>query len=166
MVPIIIRNKNGFSITELIVVIAIIAIAASIATLDFRSFQTRYGINAQVSEMASDFNDARIASQQKKRWHGINITANSYTFRSYSSVADTSGSVVFTKTLKYGLTKLDGSAWDALLVKFDELGYVNGISPPSMAIGIGAGNSPNDCLVMSISRVNIGKLTGGVCVYK
>jgi len=163
-----VKDRRGFALTELIVVIAIIVIAATFATLDFRSYQLKYKIDAQTKEMSADFNDIRSASIQKKKRHGLTITPTSYTFLRYSSEADAasgSGTVVLNKPVNFRITTLAGADLNAL-VKFDERGYVSGINPPSMAVGFGVANAPNDCLVMSVTRVNMGKLNGGVCEFK
>jgi len=163
-----VKNSRGFTLLELIVVMVIIAIVSTIATLDFRLYQTKARITAQIREMSDDFNNVRIDAIQKKKAHGINITPTSYTFLRYSSEKDVSsgsGTVVSSKSVKFRITTLAGADLNAL-VKLDERGYVIGINPPSMAVGLGAGDVPNDCLVMSVTRVNLGKLNGGVCEFK
>jgi prepilin-type N-terminal cleavage/methylation domain-containing protein len=163
------RRKGGFALIELIVVMVIIGILMTIVSLNFGTWQRKYGIQAQVQEMATDLNDLRIAAIQKKKGHSVDLKPTTYTFRIYSSESDFSagaGTVVVTKAAKFRLTNLAGADIDTL-VKIDERGYVSGIAPPSLAVGLNTtvDATPN-CLVMSVSRVNTGKLIGGQCVFR
>lgn len=162
-------SKGGFALTELIIVILVMFTLLAIVSLDFNAWQKKYGIQAQVQEMATELNDLRIAAMQKKKGHSVELKPTSYTFRIYSSESDFSsgaGTVVMTKRAKYRVTNLAGADIDTF-VMIDERGYVSGIAAPSLAVGLDTTveASPN-CLVMSVSRVNVGRLNGGTCEFR
>ena len=161
--------KSGFSLVELIVAIAIMGILLAVGSINFSSWQRKYAIEAQVQEMATDLNDLRVAAILKKRGHSVELKPTSYVFRIYSSETDFSkgnGTIVLTKQPKYRVTTLTGADIDAF-VKIDERGYVSGVTLPSLAIGLATTTDvTQNCLVMSITRVNTGKLNGGNCEFR
>lgn len=163
-------TRNGFSLVELIIVIAIIGIGASIATLSFNQWVRKSNIEKETRELLSDLNEARLQSVYTKKQHGIAFqTANSYVLKEYSSLNESSagGLIKETKTTKYTMTKKDGTAISAnTLILFDTrgalsntMGYTFRFNPIDVAAF--------DCVVISEARTDLGKMgTGNVCSKK
>src|SRR5690349_17414691 len=99
-------NSRGFTLTELIVVIGLIAILLSAVVLNFGSWQKKYYIENQAKEMMADINDLRMRAIQTKSSYlaVLSVDPKVMTFRSYTSeepVALTTGKEVFRKNLKF-----------------------------------------------------------------
>ena len=59
-------NKNGFSIIELIVVVGIMAIIATMAIPEFTKWKTKYSIESDVKSIASFLQEARLKAFTEK----------------------------------------------------------------------------------------------------
>lgn len=160
------HTVKGFALTELVVVIAIIATLLAIGTLNFSDWQRKYNIEAQVREMAADFSDVRLMAIRMKQRHGVALDPTSYTFRAYSSEGDFVGTVVREKNLKYSISRPDGSSLAGASFFITDRGFLEGLSPPTIGVGLGLGDPSINCVVISAGRVNTGKLNGTTCEYK
>lgn len=99
-------SKRGFSLIELIVVIAIASILLSIATLDFSRWSRKAQIERQVKELYSDIQGARMDAAFTKQPRGIEFNGSQVVFRRYSTnEAVSAGTVVATKTLVTAYTR-------------------------------------------------------------
>ena len=163
-------TNNGFSLVELLIVIAIIGIGASIATLNFNQWIRKSNIEKETRELYSDLNEARLQSIYTKKQHGIVIeTATRYVLKKYSSPneAPAAGSIRQTKTTKNAMTKDDGTALAAdTRILFNIRGFTSNafgntirFNPINLAAF--------DCIIISEARTNLGKMgTGNVCSQK
>src|SRR5690349_14899987 len=90
------HSELGFSLTELIVVIAIISILLSVTTLNFHDWQVKNNVEAQVRQMVTDFSDLRVRAFTMKQKHSITLYSTYYVFKSYSSddESKTAGQVI------------------------------------------------------------------------
>lgn len=160
-------NRRGFSLIELIVVISLISILISIATLSFHSWQTKYNIEAQVKEMLVDLDGVRLMAIQTKREHRIILNPASYAFWRYSGESAASNTRVFNKGTKYPIQQFSDtgtlSDFSNTTITVDERGYTSDLL--TIAVGIGLGSPAYDCLVVQRARVNMGKINGNKCVY-
>lgn len=158
-------DRKGFSLVEMLVVIAIMGIAAAIATLNFTQMRTKSNIEKETRELFSDINEARLQSIYTKKRHSIVFpTANNYVLKQYSTLNERSefGTVLQTKTTNYAMTKTDGSALVAdRLVLFDIRGFTSNVE----TIRFNPINTAAfDCILISVARTNLGKMgTGNVC---
>ena len=175
-------NLRGFALTELIVVIAIIGILVAVVSLDFNSWQKKANIDAQTKELNSDLSDLRLRAIQTKRNHMAIVQANNITFCSYTTEEPVNRTnctanppvpaqhgAYFSKNLKYAIT-FSGD------IGVNSRGLLNDFFP---AVSGGTFNSRQtiivtpsgtgasvDCLVVSDTRINMGKYDGTKCVFK
>ncbi len=71
------RNSKGFTLIELIIVIAIMGIIAAIAVPNFLSYMANYKLKAAANELYSSMQFARInAVKQNKEWAVVFDTVN------------------------------------------------------------------------------------------
>lgn len=165
-------NQRGFTLLELIVVLAVMGILLSIAAINFSNWMRKAQIEKQTREFISDLNTARSESIFRKKRHSIvlNGAATGYTFRRYSSQDEdrsTGGTDILTKTASYQFSKEDGSSAASRTFLFDTRGFAATISDTG-TIRVNPVNSGAafDCVVIATSRTNIGKMVGGSCVQQ
>ena len=161
------KNSNGFSLMELLIVMVVITIIVAISTINFTSWQKKYAIEAQVKEMLTDLSDVRMRAIATKQQHIVLLNPTSYTFRRYSSEFDTTGTEVFNKSLKYPIQKFASGTYTAFgntSMTIDANGYTTGWM--TIAVGVGLGDPAYNCLAISWARVNMGKINGNNCVFK
>ena len=157
-------NTRGFTLVELMVVIALIGIILAITTLDFGSMQRKGQIEKQTREIHSDLVTLRIDAIQKKRRSAAFLGPRQIQFRSYSSNAEnvlTGGTPMSTKNLPFEIRSLSGSTLNALditadRVEFDTRGYTNSnITIVALPVQYGGGDN---CIIVNTARTNIGRM--------
>jgi len=165
-------NTKGFSLVELVVVIAIVGTLLTIATLNFNQMSRKAQIEKTTRELLTDLNTARLESIYRKTRHAIIFNASGYVMKRYSSadegsLGDAALGVVLSKQVSQQLTRANGTTSLAdTRIKFDSRGMT--IDPSDNAtIRVNPVDVASfDCLVVSVGRTNIGKMTGGACVQQ
>lgn len=151
-------SQAGFSLLEMIIVLAIAAIGIGIAVFNFRSFDVKTNTESQVKQMAVDLDQMRLRAIATKKRQGVKLTEFSYTFYSYSSLGDSAGAVTG------GVRTVNSSLLSALpLTKFagavfqiDEQGLLIGSNSQTIFLG-GTDVGSVNCVVLSAARVSLGK---------
>ena len=159
-------NKNGFSLVELVVVLAILGILMSIVTLDFNAYTRKAQIERQTRELFADINQARIDSLHRKTRHSIVLEPNSYSFKRYSSENEnqSDGTVLQTRNVSYEITIENGTSISTVVTEFDIRGFTNNLG--TFRINPVGTTAQVDCIIIATGRTNLGKMENGSCVYK
>lgn len=156
-------NKKGFSLIELIVVIAILGILLSIAAISGRDWLERYKVEGQITEMYTDLMNARVSALQRNRVFFVTLAANQYAVYEDTNPAPdgdgvlqtTQDLLVMRKTAQYTLN------FTAANFNFTQNGLV------SMGNGtiwiISTANPASDCIALASTRILMGKMNGMVC---
>jgi prepilin-type N-terminal cleavage/methylation domain-containing protein len=153
-------RNHGFTLVELMIVIAVMAILGTIATLSWNSMQKKAAIETQAKTMFGDLMDVRSQALYTKRKRSVVISGS--LFKVYSSNL-TTVSPVSQKALRYPVV------WNSAgtTVTFDSSGLANGsqrslcIDPDSDLTVVN--EATVDSIVISAARINLGKRTGGDC---
>jgi prepilin-type N-terminal cleavage/methylation domain-containing protein len=165
---------KGFTLTELIIVMALIGIILAIASLNFNQWQKKYNVENQAKEMMTDLGALRLNAMQTKtsRMAVFNSNPPLMAFRTYTGAeqlapASTTGTQYFSKPLKYPVysdaalsAPCNNLIFDAtgILSNFQNTVYVY-MAPPGTGTAV-------DCLAISRTRMNLGQSNGTTCVYQ
>lgn len=156
------HNQKGFALVELVVVLVIIGIVVSIASLNFNSMQKKYNIEKVASELFNDISDLRMKAMTRREEHSITLNANEYVLsRGVTEFARRSVPYVLSNQ---SMVPFSGTT----VIIFDERGFTGGGALFGQTIVIGPANvdASINCIVISNARVNMGKMNGTVCEFK
>jgi prepilin-type N-terminal cleavage/methylation domain-containing protein len=155
-------TSRGFTLIEILIVIAVIGIITTIAGFQFSAYSKKSAIESQIRQMYTDMMEQRSRALFEKRNRGVRVTST--TFSLYSSASDDATRVVIGNpfsltTLKYPVTSNNYTD-----IIFDTGGMLDNVSNQSICIT--ATNSASiDSIIVSETRIRLGKLKEGTsCV--
>jgi len=149
-------NARGFTIVELVVVVGILTILLSIATMQFNSYSTKSAIESQTRTVLTDLVAVRNEALFQKRRRAVKLTSTS--FWVYSSAA-TTGTPVQRKTLRHPV--LLAGLPDPLV--FNGRGIIEGIDSGAICIEPAGNAGVIDSIVLGTTHLQTGKRNGTEC---
>ena len=143
-------NQRGFSLIELLIVIAVIGTLTAISWFQFSAYSRKSAMESQIRTLYGDLMEARTKALYEKKVVALTFAANSYTI-----AAD--GVVTESKALPYSIT------WNnTYVVTYGTNGMLLDAPVAGKTICLSQENeSPVDAVVISMTRVQIGKKKGG-----
>ena len=169
----ILDDKEGFTLVELMMVLAIIMILLGIAVLAFSTWSARYNIEAEIQQIYGDLAITRTRAMHRNRMHFVQLTAANYTVYEDTNPAPlgdgalTVGldAVFMQRIVSHPISMSLGLGGG---LNFDTRGFAANFGPgQTEAICVLSTVSPDyDCIVLSQARINMGKIVaqGGGCV--
>ncbi|MBI1811028.1 MAG: GspH/FimT family pseudopilin [Nitrospirae bacterium] len=157
-------NTRGVTLTELIIVIAIVGILVVALGFSFQDWIGKYKVEAQTKQIYSDLMNARARAMQFNRIYYV----QSVGARSYSLIEDANDNSVNDDAAIAGFPKPNFEydiTWGvvAMPITFDKRGNITNTG----TISIASTFSPDyDCIFIEQTRINMGQLSGGNCVAK
>lgn len=144
----IMRSQRGYSLVEMLVVIAIAAIGAAIAGPNLGALRAEYQLTGSASQLAADLSQARMRAVSQNIWVKV-ATTDSTTYHSESSpdnatFTDIAGTVV---KLPLGMSATIPNGF----VVFDRQGLANANTQIQLVNGAGT----KTITVNRIGRVSI-----------
>ncbi len=157
-------KRAGFSLVELVVILAIMGILFTIATLNFNSWLRKSQVEAKTREIYDSLNEARLNSIYFKKPHAVVFQPNSIQFKQYSSeneAATATGTrILRTETSTYTLSLKDGVVFTgsaADTIRFNIRGYADNVL--TIYINPVSSSAIFDCIVVHNVRTNMGQGT-------
>lgn len=157
---------GGFTLLEIMIVIAIVGIVLTIAVSNFRGMMEKYRVEDETKQMFADLMDARGRAMQRNRVFFVQITADGYkTFEDTNPAPDGnnillegSDTRVASVTVKHLITP--GGLSD---FRFNR----NGIASATGSIWFTSTTQPDyDCITVNTTRIKMGKWNGTTCDEK
>lgn len=156
-------KPKGFTLVELLIVIAIMAIIISVATLNFRSMKGKADTERQARELQSDITAIRLHAMQNRQRSALMLGPKQYIYKTYTSdyESDTAGKQVNSGSYRSDLKRKTGSNLVDLniasdRIEFDSRGFTNNtttlvVTPVAYSGGL-------DCVVIQTARTSIGRM--------
>lgn len=150
-------GRNGFTLVELVVTVAVMLFLASLATIQFSKMRTKASIEKELKMIYADLMEIRTRALYEKTPLAAKFTRTS--FHVYPGV-DTSSAPIITRTLPHAV------AWSrtgsSFVLKYDTFGITN--NPVTLCIEPDDENSSSvDSLVISKTRIRMGKREASAC---
>ncbi len=159
-------DKKGFTIVELVVVIAIISVLLSLATISFSKWSRKNNIESQAKTIYADLMNTRAQALYQKNG-GQTVKIVSRTISTYSPIIATTDTTT-APTRRTALTFSVATSLADLQIDFDQDGVatINGVATnDNSCICIQPRNSDAayDSIVVSRTNIELGKLNGTGC---
>ena len=176
------KNKNGVTLIELIVVVSVIGILVIALGFSFQGWMGKYRVESQIKEMYVDLMNARARAMERNRCHFVRLNnSNSYSIYEDDSdgankVPDGDGTLqtgtgssadtqlpTYPKTVEYNLDWNNSAVAAPINLTFNTKGIATTLGTISIFVDRNSDGKKDfepdyDCIVIASTRINTGKL--------
>ncbi|MBE0605216.1 MAG: prepilin-type N-terminal cleavage/methylation domain-containing protein [Deltaproteobacteria bacterium] len=164
--------RGGFTVLEIMIVLAIVGILVMIAAGNFKGLSEKFKVEAETKQLYADLMDARGRAMQRDRMFFVQINGNAYnTYEDTFSVPDgdmqlnTGDMLVASAILRHGINtdNLVGGTGFAFSFNGNGIASVNGTGTIRLVSQV---RPDYDCITVKPTRTKMGQWGGGICVEK
>jgi len=164
------RNQKGFTLIELMIVMAVVGILAVALGFTYEGWMGRYKVEKATKDLYSDLMTARVNAMTRQRTFFMTLNAANYSMSADTNDSDAldAGDTVqpsFPKTVEYPL-RWDGAAPVNEVISFDKRGIMTNWGTVGLFVSSASVDPDYDCIIIAQTRINMGKMTGGNCIAK
>lgn len=162
--------RRGFTMVEILIMIAIAGILLMIAVTNFRGLNDKYRVEAETKQLYADLMDARGRAMQRNRASFVQINGNDYqTYEDTSPAPDGDGALQNTDTLITNAKVTHAIATGNIVVPLSFNFNRKGIASVTGFIRFSSAVKPDyDCIWIRATRIKMGQYdaTGNTCAEK
>ena len=160
------RENAGFTLLEIIIVVAIVGILLALSTLHFSQMTLTRNIEKEARQLLADINTARTQAMYSKLPKAIIFQPSSYTFQTYSSMGEpqNAGTTISTTSVNYNLTFANGNPITGQTLYFNTGGMA--ASPLTLRVNPTNSGASVDCIIIDTARTSLGGMVNGACNIK
>lgn len=156
------KGQHGFTLLELLVVVAIVVTVLAIATLSFMRMNQKYRVESSVKEIYSTLMQARSDAALTNIPSRVSVSAqNIAVLRDRNEDGDTAdqGENISRSYAPFTLTGIGD-------INFNRRGFAS--ANPTIRVTNYSNNvdPAMDCIVVSATRINMGKWNGTTCAQR
>jgi prepilin-type N-terminal cleavage/methylation domain-containing protein len=169
------KNETGFTLIELLVTIAVVSVLVIALAFQYVGWQGGYNIESEMKQLHTDLMNARGSAMLRNRDHFVTLTATRYSvYDDTNPPPDGNGTLEIatdTRAVQRSLNPQYPIIWSNpadTQIDFTQKGLSRDdkiicANPADASL-----NADNDCIILTATRINIGKLTtkisdGGAC---
>lgn len=158
-------KPNGYTLVEIMVVIAIIATVLAIAVPNFMDMKGKADTEKQTRELQSTINTIRLNAMQNKQRSALMMGPKQFIYKTYTSDSENlaAGRTINTFSYPYEVKRKTGSSTLNTLdittdwFEFDSRGFTNTSTTTLVVTPVTYGGGPN-CIVVQTARTSIGRM--------
>jgi prepilin-type N-terminal cleavage/methylation domain-containing protein len=149
-------KEQGFTLVEMLIVMALIGILLSFATLQFNQYVLKNSIESQTRTMFTDLMNARSQAFMQRTTRTVNITASQMT------ITDASGTTVNRTNFKNSVKMIvtTGFTFSGQGIAKDAAGTD---TDRAVCVDLAGNSAAVDSVILGATMIQMGKLNGGSC---
>jgi prepilin-type N-terminal cleavage/methylation domain-containing protein len=169
-------KNNGFTLIELVVVVAIAMILMAIAGISGKAWLDKYRVESQMKEMSIDMMNARVSAMQRSRMYMVVFSPSAAAATQYTIYEDTDPYPDGNGTLETGsdrqvlqksINPIYAVQTEAAQIDFDQKGLVSGMVGTATTVRVnGSFGSAYDCIVITLTGLRMGAWNGATCAVQ